>query len=117
MSMSQRKLCVKCQRNYRAYNYRKGDKIYYRRQCETCLYGNKDKVRIPQWARKGYRKKSQCENCGFRAKELTQLNVYFVDGNLKNCDPLNLKTICANCQRLEVIRNMGWSSSDLTPDF
>ena len=114
--MNDRKLCVKCAKNYRAYNYRKENKIYYRRLCETCLYDRKDRVRIPQWARKGYRKKTQCENCGFKAKEMTQLNVYFIDGNQKNCDPLNLKTICANCQRLKSTQELGWSIGDLEVD-
>jgi hypothetical protein len=47
---------------------------------------------------------------------VTQLDVLFVDGNLRNTNPLNLKTVCANCQRLSGTRRLGWRMGDLVAD-
>jgi hypothetical protein len=42
--------------------------------------------------------------------------VLFVDGNLKNTTESNLKTVCANCQRLSGVRRLGWRMGDLVAD-
>jgi ribosomal protein L44E len=44
------------------------------------------------------------------------MNVYFVDGNKKNVNPINLKTVCANCQRLTSVKRLGWRMGDLQAD-
>jgi hypothetical protein len=44
------------------------------------------------------------------------LDVFFVDGNLRNTADANLKTICANCQRLSGVRRLGWRMGDLVAD-
>lgn len=45
--------------------------------------------------------KDTCENCGFVAKDLCQMDVDHIDGNHSNNDPSNLQTLCANCHRLK----------------
>ena len=46
-------------------------------------------------------------------------NVSCVDlkhGNLRNTVATNLKTVCANCQRLGSTRRLGWRVGDLVAD-
>ena len=45
-----------------------------------------------------------------------QFNVYHVDGDRNNCAFTNLKTVCANCQRVLHLEGMRWRQGDLTPD-
>ncbi len=54
--------------------------------------------------------------CGFKSQNSLQLDVLFVDGNLKNTTDANLKTVCANCQRLSSVRRLGWRVGDLIAD-
>jgi hypothetical protein len=55
--------------------------------------------------------------CNFKAKTFRQLFVYHVDGNLKNVNWLNLKTVCANC-RIELDgTRVSWKPSPIVPDF
>ena len=62
------------------------------------------------------KKKQKCELCGFKAQDKVQLDVLFVDGNLRNTVTSNLKTVCANCQRLSSVRRLGWRVGDLVAD-
>ena len=94
-----RPLCVNCKSKPRAYAYKKGSKIYWRKLCDTCN-----------------RKKSKCELCGFKAQNRLQLDVFFVDGNMRNTNNVNLKTVCANCQRLTSVKRLGWKIGDLVAD-
>lgn len=50
-------------------------------------------------------KKDHCEECGFKAKHIAQLDVDHIDGNSGNNDPSNLQTLCANCHRLKTFAN------------
>ena len=75
------------------------------------------KKRPLSWEKSGYRKKTICERCGFRAKNQIQLDVFHVDGSLLNNKTNNLKTICANCQRLFGVTEKQWRLGDLVPDF
>lgn len=52
--------------------------------------------RKPYKSRKG----DKCEQCGFIPLHGCQLDVDHIDGNHKNDDPKNLRTLCANCHRL-----------------
>jgi hypothetical protein len=70
----------------------------------------------PRWVAAGYKKKKRCELCGFRALVGNQLDVYHVDGNKNNVVFYNLKTVCANCQRLKSTQDLGWSIGDLEVD-
>lgn len=50
-------------------------------------------------------KKPSCEHCGFVALHPCQLDVDHVDGNRDNNDPVNFRTLCANCHRLKTHLN------------
>ena len=118
MNKTVRPLCVQCRSKPRAYAYRKGNKIYWRRLCDTCKR-KKRKLKVggvTALQRSGYSKKSKCELCGFKAQSTIQLDVLFVDGNLRNTNDKNLKTVCANCQRLSSVRRLGWRVGDLIAD-
>ncbi len=110
-----RPLCD-CKLRPAAINYKKNGRTYYRKKCETCLR-NGSKHGVPKWKQRGYTKKDSCEKCGFKSKHSEQFNVYHIDGNLDNCSILNLKTICANCQRIMQKQGVRWKQGDLLPDF
>jgi len=113
-----RPLCVNCKSKPRAYAYKKGNKIYWRKLCDACnRKKSKKKIGgITALQRSGYKKKQKCELCGFRAEDRLQLDVLFVDGNLRNTNNTNLKTVCANCQRLSSVKRLGWKIGDLVAD-
>ena len=113
-----RPLCSKCKLRPSAFNYKRKGKIYYRSKCDQCIkesLGMKTGFKS-SWEKAGYRKKSICEKCGFSSKHPAQMDVYHVDGNLKNCNWSNLKTICANCSRIKSMEEVGWKQGDLMPD-
>jgi hypothetical protein len=110
-----RPLC-KCGQRPAAINYKKGNKIYYRSKCEKCLRNGLFHG-IPKWKQRGYIKKNTCEKCSYMSKHKEQFNVFHIDGDLNNCRPTNLKTICANCQRLLQKQGVKWKQGDLVPDF
>ena len=110
-----RPLC-KCGHRPAAINDKKQGKVYYRKLCETCLRHGEGHG-IPKWKLRGYEKKNSCEKCGYKSKHEEQFNVFHLDGDLNNCRPNNLKTICANCQRIVQKEGVQWKQGDLTPDF
>ena len=110
-----RPLCKTCGQRPCAVNYYKDKKVFYRSQCDTCSRGATPKK--PRWYQLGYRQKDYCEKCGFKSKNPEQFNVYHIDGDLNNCRPGNLKTICANCQRILQKEGVKWKQGDLRPDF
>ena len=110
-----RPLCKTCGEKPCAVNYHKAKKTYYRSECDSCARGATPKK--PRWAQSGYKKKDHCEKCGYRSKHPEQFNVFHVDGNLDNCRPSNLKTICANCQRVLHKEGVRWKQGDLLADF
>ena len=61
----------------------------FRGQCMQCRH-------------KPYRKykKKYCELCDFKPVHPCQLDIHHVDGDHKNNNKKNLKTLCANCHRL-----------------
>ena len=113
-----RPICPACNQRPRAIAYYRGEKIYYRSRCETCnRKKRKIKAPTPRWQLDGYKKKTVCDRCGFRAKYSAQLVVYHVDGVLTNSTPRNLKTICQNCI-VEVDKaDLPWRPGDLAPDL
>ena len=113
-----RPMCVQCKSKPRAYAYRRYNRVYWRRLCDTCIRKktNKKIGGVTALQRSGYRKKKKCELCGFKAQDQLQLDVYFIDGNLRNVNATNLKTVCANCQRLAGVRRLGWRVGDLVAD-
>lgn len=64
----------------------------YCSSCAKTLYDPKHSHRI--------NKKTKCDVCRFEAKDKCQLDLIYLDGNAKNKDVKNLRTICANCSRL-----------------
>ncbi len=117
--MLKRDLCPICRSNLVAVNYiDKQGQHHYRNSCASCIRkGRKIKEPPPLWAKQGYKKKERCEMCGFKARTPKQMFVYHVDGSLKNASPLNLKTICANCQIELAGTRLPWRAAPLVPDF
>ncbi len=118
MNKIARPLCKSCKARPRAYAYKKESKIYWRSLCDRCnrIKAKKSVGGVTTLERSGYRKRKMCELCGFKAQDKIQLDVYFVDGNLRNVKESNLKTVCANCQRLGGVRKLGWRVGDLVAD-
>jgi hypothetical protein len=110
-----RNLCKICQERPVAINYYKEDRVFYRSKCDHCA--NNRANGTPMWQKAGYKKKATCDKCGFSSKHLEQFNVYYADGNPSNCKYTNLKTVCANCQRILYKFKLPWKQGDLTPDF
>lgn len=110
-----RNLCKKCNRRPVAINYYKENKPYYRSKCDHCSKNRKNER--PLWAFQGYKKKNICDRCNFSSKFSEQFDVFYIDGNPSNNRYTNLKTVCANCQRLLHTLKLNWTRGDLTPDF
>ena len=110
-----RDLCNKCQKRLVAINYHKDGKTFYRSMCDHCSRVRSDGE--PLWQKSGYKKKTACDKCGFTSKYQEQFDVYFVDGDMTNCKYNNLKTVCANCQRILYKLKLTWKQGGLTPDF
>jgi len=107
-----RPLCS-CGRAPVAINYYKNGQTYYRSLCGNCLRG----VKLPRWQQAGYKLKHTCDKCGFKSPHKEVFNVFHVDGNLDNCKQTNLKTVCANCQRVLHREGVQWRQGDLVPDL
>ena len=113
----QRPICQSCHQRPCAVNYIKEDVTHYRSRCENCARkGRGLKPREPRWKSVGYKKKPACDKCGFKAKFLTQLLVFHIDGNLNNPDMRNLRTICLNCAEVAKKTDVTWRRGDLEPD-
>lgn len=111
-----RPLCKICGHRPCAINYRKDEKLFFRSKCTSCLSSTNSKDES-RWYKQGYRQKNFCEKCGFKSSFAEQFNVYHIDGNLNNCRVTNLKTICANCQRILQKEGYKWKQGHLVPDF
>ena len=110
-------MCKVCDVRPRAIAYHKYDRVYYQSRCSVCIRKNKKlKPPVPRWQSGGYKKKSQCDRCGFRARFASQLLVYHVDGDLNNVTPKNLKTVCRNCEVDLAKSDSVWRPGDLQPD-
>ena len=96
-----------------AVNYYRNGKPYYRSQCGACSRG----VKKPRWFTAGYKIKSSCDKCGYRSPHAEVFAVFHVDGDLNNCRPANLKTVCANCARVLHKEGIRWRQGGLVPDL
>ena len=113
-----RPLCPSCNSNLCAVNYHSNGKIRYRKLCDSCSRKGKKLKQVPAWYKAGYRKKAVCDRCGFRAKfPEPQMSVFHLDGNLKNTNEFNLKSICLNCRIELQLSGSVWRESPIKPDF
>lgn len=113
-----RPLCQSCKTKMAAINYIKNDTVHYRSKCCTCIKRKRGiKPSQPKWQLAGYKKKKQCDVCGFRAKYSAQTLVYHVDGNLNNVSFSNLRTVCLNCTVTLKKDDLIWKSGDLQADY
>ena len=85
-----KKKCICCKKEFIA---KRKDKIFCSKAC---------KKNIARGPHKKHRKE-HCEECGFIPKNMCQLDIDHIDGNHKNNEINNLKTLCANCHRLKTI--------------
>jgi hypothetical protein len=115
VNICMRPLC-KCGSRPRAINYKKNGRVYYRSLCEICMAHGVNHG-IPRWFRAGYRMKLQCDRCGFKSLHKEPFRVFHVDGNLDNCRPANLKTVCANCAQVLAKEGVNWKQGDLVADY
>ena len=112
-----RPLCNVCKKNMAAANYWRDDIRHYRSRCESCIRKNKQlKAADPRWKIRGYKKKTHCDLCNFKARYTNQILVHHIDGNLNNCELINLRSICLNCVEVVKRNNTTWKIGDLTVD-
>ena len=117
MIMPLRPLCHVCGKLPRAIAYHKYDRVYYRSRCNACIRRNRKlKPQEPRWKSSGYKKKTACDRCSFKARHHSQLTVYHVNGDLNDCELRNLKTICLNCAQEITRLELPWRPGDLAPD-
>lgn len=113
-----RPLCAVCNQSFAAVNYVKEGRHHYRKLCDGCIRKGKKYKAVPSWYKAGYRKQAVCDKCGFRAKfPDKQMAVYHVDGNLKNVNSLNLKSVCLNCRVELAASRLPWKPANIIPDF
>jgi hypothetical protein len=115
---TKRPLCKNCNKNYRLVNYHKDGVVHYRSFCDEC--GRKKKKLKPRqslWAKSGYKKRNNCDLCGFRSVLPTQITVFHIDGNLENINPSNLRSICLNCVEVIKKNEVTWKRGDLEVDY
>ena len=94
-----KKICEICNENHVTVNYKRNDKVYYRKKCYNCIKKEKESnTKVKQLLKKsGYVKKLKCDRCGFQCKTSKQTEIYYVDGNSHNVNLNNLRTQCLNC--------------------
>jgi hypothetical protein len=113
-----RPMCPACRQRACAINYYKDDEPHWRTRCDTCIAkGRREKIPESRWKTSGYKKKTICDRCAFRAKYSAQLVVFHVDGDLNNSELRNLKTICLNCVEEIKRSSLPWRPGDLEPDL
>lgn len=112
-----RPLCTICNKNYCAPNYYSNGVRHYRSRCSDCIRKNKNLRPVePRWRKQGYKKKTTCDLCGFKSQYQSQIVVYHIDGNLNNCDLLNLRSICLCCIEIVKRKQFTWKIGDLEAD-
>ena len=113
-----RPFCKTCNKNFCAINYIRNDKTYYRSMCDECGRNkNKLKPRKATWVKSGYKKKTTCDLCGFHSIFPSQITVFHIDGNLKNTELRNLRSVCLNCVEVVKKKEVTWKRGDLQVDY
>lgn len=113
---SNRPICNACNKAPCKVNYIKNGVPHYRSKCVVCISPHSKVLSKPLWALSGYKKKPQCDVCGFKTQYSSQSVVYHINGNLKDVAFHNLRTVCLNC--IEVIKRtqVNWRRGDLEVD-
>lgn len=115
--MIDRPICKVCNKNSRAPAYYRNGKRYYRSKCSTCISKKRNiKIPEPKWKLKGYKKKTTCDLCGFKSLYSSQIVVFHIDGNLNNCELINLRSICLCCIEVVKRKHFTWRLSDIEVD-
>lgn len=110
-------MCGICGRNPAAINGYHSGKIYYRKRCNACIRRDKQLPRQRAlWELSGYQKKTSCDRCGFRSRYSKQLTVFHVNGDTRDCDVRNLRTVCLNCTVELTKSDLPWRRGDLEED-
>ena len=113
-----RPVCPACYQRSVAINYRNKHRVYYRNRCDQCIRQNRHpRDPVPTWVRSGYKLKDRCDLCGFKSRIPEQISVWYIDGNQKNGDWINLRCVCSNCQIFLKNKKLGWIENALKPDF
>ena len=113
-----RPLCQACNKNPAAINSRRGEKIYYRARCDSCIRrGRRERAPVPRWQLSGYKKKKICDRCGFVARHASQILVYHINANLNDATLTNLRSVCLNCTQDIFKLHLPWKPGDLEPDL
>lgn len=113
-----RPFCKVCNKNPRAPAYYRNGKRYFRSRCTICIANNKQLAKTkPKWESKGYKKKPTCDICGFRSQYTSQITIWHVDGNLNNCELINLRSVCLNCVEVVKRKQSAWKVGDLQVDY
>jgi len=113
-----RPLCNACNKNFAAPNYFRDGIRHWRSRCSICIRRGRNLLpQTPRWQSRGYKKKSQCDLCGFKARYSSQILVYHIDSNLNNATLSNLRSICLNCVEVVKRNHATWIVGDLTPDY
>jgi predicted HNH restriction endonuclease len=92
-------ICVQCNTNVQMSAGK--SKLGFKRYIPLCSSCHKNKYGKTSYKRYQQYKKDTCEECGFVPKHIGQLDVHHIDHNHRNNEESNLKTLCANCHRLE----------------
>lgn len=113
-----RPICKLCNKNYRAINYIKNSITHYRSICDECGKKKpKAKNRQTLWQKAGYKKKQICDICGFKSLYPSQMTVFHIDGDLRNINFSNLRSICLNCVEVVKRKEVTWKRGDLQVDY
>lgn len=118
ISTGMRPICKVCGVLPCARNYVRNDVVHYRTYCENCRRRKKKlPPQRPLWSSRGYKKKTTCDYCGYRALYSTQTTVYYINGDLKDTAPSNLRTICLNCVEIVKRKEVTWRRGDLEINY
>ena len=113
-----RPICKVCNKNLRAPAYYRNGKRYFRARCSACIATNKQLTKPkPRWEEKGYKKKNNCDLCGYRSQYSSQITVWHIDGNLNNCELINLRSVCLNCVEVVKRKQTTWKVGGLEVDY
>lgn len=117
--LSVRKICVFCNKRQGRRRGKYGDGTpMWGKDCWKChsikypssdRYLEKKEKRFLDFIKRSNNKRLNrnpvCQNCGFIAKNLCQIDIDHIDGNKKNNNLTNLMILCANCHRLKTFNN------------